>query len=194
MQNSLKIVITGPVGAGKTTFIRSISEIEVVDTDVRPTDETAEIKDSTTVAMDFGRITLGEDMWVHIYGTPGQSRFDFMWELLLKGTHGYVILVPAHLPNSIHEARHIKEFMQQRSEVPFVIGVTHADHPEALEIDEIQTIMEDDLSNQPYIFVNPNEPYSSAQAMVCLIERMEEVIEQVHQEAMLVGERLQNMP
>jgi uncharacterized protein len=115
MRNLLKIVVTGPVGAGKTTFIRTISEIDVVDTDRKPTDETAQMKSGTTVAMDFGRITLDGDMWVQIYGTPGQSRFDFMWDILIQGTHGYILLVPAHLPGSMRAARSIKTFMQQRT-------------------------------------------------------------------------------
>lgn len=73
----MRLVVTGSVGVGKSTFIRSVSEIEVVDTDRRATDETAQMKKKTTVAMDFGRLQFGPDMALHIYGTPGQSRFDF---------------------------------------------------------------------------------------------------------------------
>lgn len=170
MRNLLKIVVTGPVGAGKTTFIRSISEIEVVDTDRKPSDETAQMKSGTTVAMDFGRITLGDDMWVQIYGTPGQSRFDFMWDLLIRGAHGYILLVPAHLPGSMRAARGIKSFMQQRTTVPMVVGITHADHSEAWEVDDIRSVLAD--YNCPYTIVNPNQPQSVAEALLLLVEQL----------------------
>jgi len=79
-----KIAVTGNVGAGKTTFIRTISEIEVVDTDRRATDETGDLKANTTVAFDFGRITLNPEQLLYLYGTPGQSRFDFMWDIVIN--------------------------------------------------------------------------------------------------------------
>lgn len=170
MENLLKIVVTGPVGAGKTTFIRTISEIEVVDTDRAPTDETAEMKSGTTVAMDFGRITLGDDMWVQIYGTPGQKRFDFMWDLLIQGAHAYVLLVPAHLPSSIREARDIQSFMMQRTDVPLIIGITHTDHPDAWETEDIQGVLGDFDGQNLYLDVNPNEKMEVAQVLLALIQ------------------------
>jgi uncharacterized protein len=172
MRNLLKIVVTGPVGAGKTTFIRSISEIEVVDTDRKPTDETAQMKSGTTVAMDFGRITLGDDMWVQIYGTPGQSRFDFMWDIMIRGAHGYILLVPAHLPGSMRAARSIKSFMQQRTQVPLVIGITHADHPDAWDLEDIQMVLADTTPTCPYIFVNPTQTQSVAETVLELIQEL----------------------
>jgi uncharacterized protein len=173
MRNFLKIVVTGPVGAGKTTFIRTISEIEVVDTDRKPTDETAQMKSGTTVAMDFGRITLGDDMWVQIYGTPGQSRFDFMWDILIKGAHGYVLLVPAHLPASMRAARSIKSFMQQRTTVPLVVGITHADHPDAWDLEDIQMVLADMSPTCPYVVLNATDPQSAAETLLALIQELE---------------------
>ena len=81
----LKIVMAGPVGAGKTTFIRSLSEIPVVDTDEIATEDIG--KETTTVAMDFGMLTLDE-IPIFLFGTPGQDRFDFMWEVLCEGALG----------------------------------------------------------------------------------------------------------
>jgi signal recognition particle receptor subunit beta len=170
MENLLKIVVTGPVGAGKTTFIRTISEIEVVDTDRTPTDETAEIKSGTTVAMDFGRITLGDDMWVQIYGTPGQKRFDFMWDLLIRGAHAYVLLVPAHLPSSIREAREIQSFMTERTDAPLIVGITHRDHPNAWRLEDIQCVLGDFNGRNLYVDVNPNEKLEVAQVLLELIQ------------------------
>jgi len=72
----LRIVVTGGVGAGKTSLIRTISEIEVVDTDKTATDEIAQLKEKTTVALDFGRLRIAPDQSLHLFGTPGQSRLS----------------------------------------------------------------------------------------------------------------------
>jgi uncharacterized protein len=173
MRNLLKIVVTGPVGAGKTTFTRTISEIDVVDTDRKPTDETAQMKSGTTVAMDFGRITLGNEMQVQIYGTPGQSRFDFMWDILIQGAHGYILLVPAHLPGSMRAARSIRTFMQQRTQIPMVIGITHTDHPDAWDLEDIQMVLADTEPTCPYVVVNPTQSQSVAECLLELIQQLE---------------------
>lgn len=173
MQDLMKIVVTGPVGAGKTTFIRTISEIEVVNTDRKPTDDTAEMKSGTTVAMDFGRITLGDDMRVQIYGTPGQSRFDFMWDLLIQGAHGYVLLVPAHLPGSMRDARDIRAFMQQRTDAPMIIGITHTDHPEAWDVEDIQMVLADYDPIHPYVTLNANHKASVAESLLVLLQQFQ---------------------
>ena len=79
---TVKIVVTGPFSAGKTEFIQTVSEIDVVSTERKITSEAEKIKESTTVAMDFGRITVDESLVLYLFGTPGQKRFDFMWEIL----------------------------------------------------------------------------------------------------------------
>ena len=87
---TVKMVVTGPFSAGKTEFIQSVSEIDVVATErkISTADEKA-VKDATTVAMDFGRITVDEDLILYLFGTPGQKRFDFMWEILSEGMSKY---------------------------------------------------------------------------------------------------------
>ena len=82
---TVKIVVTGPFNSGKTEFIRSVSEIDVVSTERRISAEMEKVKETTTVAMDFGRITVDEDLILFLFGTPGQRRFDFMWEILSEG-------------------------------------------------------------------------------------------------------------
>jgi len=84
---TVKMVITGPFSSGKTEFIKSISEIEVVSTerDISKNTQEAESKGQTTVAMDFGRITVDDELTLYLFGTPGQRRFDFMWEILAEG-------------------------------------------------------------------------------------------------------------
>ena len=76
---TLKMVVTGPFNAGKTEFIQSVSEIDVVSTERKISSEIERIKETTTVAMDFGRITVDNEMVLYLFGTPGQKRFDFMW-------------------------------------------------------------------------------------------------------------------
>ena len=82
---SVKIVITGPFNAGKTSLIKAVSEITVLSTERQVSDSSGEGDGETTVAMDFGRITVSDDVVLYLFGTPGQARFSFMWETLSEG-------------------------------------------------------------------------------------------------------------
>jgi uncharacterized protein len=124
---AVKIVVTGPFAAGKTTLIRTISEITVLSTEKGITDETRSRKTDTTVAMDFGRITIDRDLVLYLFGTPGQDRFDFMWEILGEGMLGYVLLVDAHRPESLDEAVGILNAFRNMARVPFVVGLNRAE-------------------------------------------------------------------
>jgi hypothetical protein len=168
----MRLVVTGPVGAGKSTFIRSVSEIEVVDTDRQATDETTLIKQKTTVAFDFGKLQFGPEMALHLYGTPGQSRFDFMWDILIRKAHAYMLLVAAHRPNEFRYARRILSFMNQRAHIPMIVGMTHIDLPGAWSIDNVALALGYVNQNQkpPIITVNPNEQQSVAEAVIALVE------------------------
>lgn len=88
-----KIIFTGPVGVGKTTAISSISDSAVVKTDEHASDMTQDHKQDTTVAMDYGVMILGDNERIHLYGTPGQERFNFMWDILTQGGIGLVLLL-----------------------------------------------------------------------------------------------------
>lgn len=120
---AVKIVVTGPFAAGKTTLIRTISEITVLSTEKDITDDTRSRKAETTVAMDFGRITVDHDLILYLFGTPGQERFDFMWEILGEGMLGYVLLVDAERPDSTEEALGILTAFRKMARVPFVVAV-----------------------------------------------------------------------
>lgn len=169
-----KIAITGNVGAGKTTFIRTISEIEVVDTDRRATDETAALKQNTTVAFDFGRLTINSEQLVYLYGTPGQSRFDFMWDIVIEQSHAYILLVAAHRPQDFRGARKILNFINQKVKIPMIIGLTHTECEGAWQADNIVLAL--GLSNQknrpPIVQINPENPTSVAQSLVVLLEHL----------------------
>lgn len=119
----LKIVVTGPFGAGKTTFIRSISEIAVLSTERDISDHTRDQKERTTVAMDFGRITIDPTLVLYLFGTPGQERFDFMWEILSEGMLGFVLLVDRQREESTAEAQTILKAFRNYGEVPYVVAL-----------------------------------------------------------------------
>jgi uncharacterized protein len=118
--------VTGPFAAGKTTLIRTISEITVLSTERGITDSTRKRKAETTVAMDFGRITIDRDLVLYLFGTPGQDRFDFMWEILGEGMIGYLLLVDASREDSVQEAAGILAAFRTMARVPYVVALNRA--------------------------------------------------------------------
>ncbi|RJQ54424.1 MAG: GTP-binding protein [Actinobacteria bacterium] len=137
---SVKIVITGPYNAGKTTLIKTVSEITVLSTE-RKVSNPGQPGEETTVAMDFGRITIDEDVVLYLFGTPGQERFSFMWETLSEGMLGFVILVDAGSAESIGEAGKILEFFQKMSDVPYVVGANRLKDDQVSELGEIRNVL-----------------------------------------------------
>ena len=98
--SELKILISGTTGAGKTTAIRAVSEIAPVSTDVRNTDAAVD-KALTTAGMDYGELTLDNGEKLYLYGTPGQERFDFMWNILSRGALGVILLIDNSRPDPL---------------------------------------------------------------------------------------------
>ncbi len=135
---TVKMVVTGPFSAGKTEFIQSVSEIDVVQTERKITSEAEKIKESTTVAMDFGRITIDEDLVLYLFGTPGQRRFDFMWEILSEGMLGFVVMVDSSRPETFQEARRILDTFRAYAPTPYVVAANKQDHPDAWEPDDLR--------------------------------------------------------
>ncbi|BAY11176.1 GTP-binding protein [Calothrix sp. NIES-2098] len=170
----LRIAIAGSVGAGKTSFIRNISEIEVVDTDKRSTDEIALFKDKTTVALDFGLLTIVPNQLLYLYGTPGQPRFDFMWDILIRQVQACIVLVDAHRPEHLHYVTQILNFFNQRVQIPILIGLTHMDCPNAGKPEDIAIALGLHNSNKksPLIVVNPTQKASIIEALKVLISEM----------------------
>ncbi|MGI8934991.1 MAG: GTP-binding protein [Phormidesmis sp.] len=169
----MRLVVAGPVGAGKSTFIRSVSEIEVIDTDRKASDETGLLKEKTTVGFDFGRLQFGPEMALHLYGTPGQDRFDFMWEELIGKAHAYILLVPANRPAAFRKAHLIYQFMTERVALPMVVGVTHLDCEAAWNAENvaIATGFTDHAQRPPFVSVNATEPVSVTQALLVLLQQ-----------------------
>lgn len=138
---TLKIVVTGPFSSGKTEFIGSISEIDVVSTERRISQVSERIKDQTTVAMDFGRITIDEDLVLYLFGTPGQKRFDFMWEILSEGMLGFVVMVDSTRPETFREARRILDTFRAYSPVPYVVAANKQDLPDAWTPEDLRIVL-----------------------------------------------------
>ncbi|HNT76557.1 MAG TPA: ATP/GTP-binding protein [Anaerolineae bacterium] len=138
---TLKIVVTGPFNSGKTEFIQSISEIDVVSTDRKITRESERIKSQTTVAMDFGRITVDEELILYLFGTPGQKRFDFMWEILSEGMLGFVVLVDSTRPETFREARRILDTFRSYSPVPYIVGANKQDLDDAWPPEDLRIVL-----------------------------------------------------
>ncbi|TGD72836.1 GTP-binding protein [Mangrovimicrobium sediminis] len=126
--SDIKIVFSGPVGAGKSQAIRTVSDIEVVQTDVVATDEVQDSKETTTVAMDYGELQLDADTTLALYGTPGQERFRFMWDILIKGALGVVLMVDDSAPDPLGDLEtYLQNFSHHIAQSTAVVGVTHTD-------------------------------------------------------------------
>jgi len=123
-----KIIFTGPVGAGKTTAIDSISDVPPVKTDAAASDMTKSRKAATTVAMDYGIMNLADGEKIHLYGTPGQERFDFMWDILTVGGIGLVLLLDNTRADPFKDMRFfLDSFSGFISDTSVAIGVTQMD-------------------------------------------------------------------
>ena len=133
---TVKMVVTGPFSAGKTEFIRSVSEIDVVSTERRISSVAEKaVKEATTVAMDFGRITVDDDLVLYLFGTPGQKRFDFMWEILSEGMLGFIVMVDSTRP----------ETFRAYAPTPYVVAANKLDMKDAWEPEDMRHALRLDL-------------------------------------------------
>lgn len=128
-EQTYKLIIAGPVGAGKTAAIQVLSDKGVVTTDEVASDDTKLIKKTTTVAMDYGVMILDSGEQVRLYGTPGQRRFDFMWEILSENALGLILLLNAEEKDPVNDLDYyLDAFSPLIKNSALVVGVTHAEN------------------------------------------------------------------
>lgn len=175
--NIVKMVVTGPFNAGKTMFIQTVSEIDVVATEQNITSEEEKVKTTTTVAMDFGRITVDEELMLYLFGTPGQKRFDFMWEILSEGMLGFIVLVDSISPETFREARRILETFRSYAPTPFIVAANKQDMEDAWEIDDLRIALRLDESTQiiPCVAINKD---SVKKILIALLDDIVEILKQ----------------
>jgi signal recognition particle receptor subunit beta len=172
MTNLYKLVVTDAFNAGKSTFVRTVSEFNPVDTD-KSTRSLSEkkVKAATTVALDYGRMKINHRSAVHLFGTPGQDRFDFMREILAEKMHGFIFLVDSTDRCSLNQAGELLRLFQRQNNVPHLLAANKADQ-KGLSSEEIRRALNLPV-RQPIVRCIATDK-ESAQAVV---ERLVSMIE-----------------
>ncbi|MFR9775187.1 GTP-binding protein [Micromonospora sp. MS34] len=172
---ALKILIAGGFGAGKTTLVSALSEVRPLQTEEVLTDagvgtddlSGVEGKSTTTVAMDFGRITINDDLQVYLFGTPGQDRFWFLWDELAFGALGAVVLADTR---RLADCFPSIDYFEQRG-IPFVVGVNCFDDARRFSLEAVRAAL--DLDQQvPLMLCDARDRQSGKLVLISLVEHV----------------------
>ncbi|HEX6577975.1 MAG TPA: ATP/GTP-binding protein [Jiangellaceae bacterium] len=178
---SVKIVVAGGFGVGKTTLVGAVSEIEPLRTEALMTEASTPVDDlsmlpdktTTTVAMDFGRITLAEDLVLYLFGTPGQNRFWFMWDDITRGAIGAVVLVDTR---RLADCFGAVDYVEQRG-IPFVVAINAFDGVLQHTAEEVRDALQVS-SEVPFVVTDARERESVKNVLVRLVEHAMAVVRQ----------------
>lgn len=144
-QTGLKLVLAGPVGAGKTTALHALADSPLVSTEMPLTGEPMGEKTTTTVALDFATVVLDDGLPLQIFGLPGQERFSHMWGVVMNGAIGAILLLPGDDSEAAGHCRHWLSVIRELDpEIPLVIGITKTDLASDFRMDTIRSALNGD--------------------------------------------------